>query len=644
MTLFGYAGQILRIDLTTQNISLLPTANYTDRFLGGRGIAAKIYWDETGPDTRALEPANCLVFITGPVAGFPRFAGCRWEICGKSAEMRPEAFSNANFGGSWGSWLKYAGYDGIAVIGKAAQPVYLLIDNGKAEIKEAAGLWGKTTIETEKILQSLYGPEARVLEIGPAAENMVTFSTILASEDSSGSSGFGAVMGSKNLKAIVVLAEPKKRPLAADPEKLNALAQEIYTLKTRNYENYAHESRPSGKVKACYGCINGCTRSYYKAEDNYQYKSFCQSSSVYMRPAMDFYGPGEKADDVSRLGNRLCDQYGLDTAVFSPLLDWLILCFEKGVLSEAETGLPFSRFGSQEFIEVLLHKISYREGFGDVLAEGALRAAEKIGRGAPQLVNEIIITRAGETRDYDPRLILANAMIYATEPRRAIQLLHASALPLKRWINWLEGTWKDALLTTEVMHNVAETFWGGIDSLDFSSYQGKALAAKKIQDYGYVKESLIMCDFTWPIYTVQPPDKSIGPGTLEARITSAITGRDLDENALLTIGERVFNLQRAIFLRQGWGGRQGDNLMGYLFEEPINWTFFDPELLVPDKTGQPVTMKGSILDRAGFEKIKDDYYQARGWDVASGLPTAAKLQSLDLTDIAEGLKKEKLMK
>jgi aldehyde:ferredoxin oxidoreductase len=643
MTLFGYAGQILRIDLSNQQISELPTANYADRFLGGRGIAAKIYWDETGPETRALGPENCLVFITGPVAGFTRFAGCRWQICGKSAEMEPEAFSYANFGGSWGAWLKYAGFDGIAVIGKSEKPVYMLIDNGRVEIKNAVHLWGKTTMETQEILHSVYGAEARILEIGPAGENLVTFSTILASENASGSSGFGAVMGSKNLKAIVVKAEPKKLPQAADPAKLSALAKQVLELRTKNYENYGHETPSTGRITACYGCISGCTRAYYAAENNRRYKSFCQSSAVYMGPAFKYYGQNEQASQVNRLANRLCDQYGLDTAIFSPMLDWLYQCYEKGIISETETGLPFSRFGSQEFLETIIHKISYRNGFGEILAQGTLRAAEKIGKGSQDLISQGIITRAGETRDYDPRLILANAMIYATEPRRAIQLLHATSLPLKRWVNWLEG-WKDAFLSAEVMQNLANSFWGGPESLDFSSYNGKAQAAKKIQDYGYVKESLILCDLAWPIYPVQPPDKTIGPGTLESRIVSAITGRDLDEKALLEIGERIFNLQRAILLLQGWGGRNGDTLMGYLFKEPITFTFFDPELLVPDKNGQPVSRKGSILNQAAFEKLKDDYYEARGWDITTGLPTVEKMQALKLDVIAAALKQSNLVK
>ncbi|HSW57766.1 MAG TPA: aldehyde ferredoxin oxidoreductase N-terminal domain-containing protein [Dehalococcoidales bacterium] len=637
MALFGYAGKILRVDLSSRRIENLDTADYVGRFLGGRGIGAKIYWDETGPQTRALEPANCLVIMTGPLAGFTRLSGSRWQICGKSAEMEPEAFSYAGLGGSWGAWLKYAGFDGLAVLGKADSPVYILVEPGRTEIRGAADLWGKTTVEASQILQTRYGTDARILDIGPAAENQVTFSTVLASENSSGSSGFGAVMGSKNLKAIVVRAGSKIRPQAAHPSVLQSLVGQIVDLHKKNYENYGHETPISGRPAACYGCIRGCTRAYYAAPNNLQYKSFCQSSAVYMGPAIKYYGAGEKAVEVNKLANRLCDEYGLDTAILEPMLDWLFQCYQKGILSESETGLPLSSFGSQEFIEAVVHQISYRQGFGNILAAGTLRAAANIGRGSGDLVHKIIITRAGETRDYDPRLILANAMIYATEPRRAIHLLHASGLPLKRWLNWLEG-WQDAFLNTEVIRDIAMNYWGSEKALDFSSYEGKAGAACKIQDYGYVKESLILCDLAWPIYAVNPPDRTIGPGTLESRLVSAVTGQDMDERELLRTGERIFNLQRAILLRQGWGGRQGDTLMGYLFREPIEWTFFDPQLIAPDKNGQPLSRKNAILDVAAFEKIKDEYYQIRGWEVSSGLPVASGMNSLNLDDVSAGLR------
>jgi len=640
VTKFGYTGEILKVDLSRQKITKLKTADYSERFLGGRGIAAKIYWDQTTPETKALDPKNCLIFITGPIAGFTRFSGCRWQICGKSPMMEPEAFSYANLGGSWGAWLKYAGYDGIVVTGKASNPVYLYIDSeGRVEIRNADHLWGRNTVETQEILQSEHGKEARILCIGPAAENMVTFATVLAAENSSGSSGLGCVIGYKGLKAIVVKAENKKRPEASAPESLQSLAKHVYEINKRNWEE-GHEKTLTGRLTACYGCISGCSRRTYIAENNHKFKSFCQATLVYLKPAIKYYGAGT---DVGHLGERLCDKFGLDTIVMEPLIIWLERCYSAGILSDKETGLPLSRIGSIEFIETLVRKISFREGFGDILSKGIQKAAKVVGRGSEKFINDIIANRAGEVLEYDPRLMLANALLYATEPRRPIQLLHAIAFPLRRWVWWHQGV-DGSFLSTEILKNIAEIYWGSSEAGLFTTYAGKALAAKKIQDYGYVKDSLILCDLIWPIYQVHSEDSRLGLGTLESQIVSAITGRDIDESKLLTIGERIFNLQRAIMIRQKWGGRQGDTILDYFYEEPTQGVYFDPECVVPDKDGKAVSMKGNVMNRVDFEKMKDEYYSLRGWDVASGLQTKNKLKELDLDDIAIELEKSDYLK
>ena len=153
---------------------------------------------------------------------------------------------------------------------------------------------------------------------------------------------------------------------------------------------------------------------------------------------------------------------------------------------------------------------------------------------------------------------------------------------------------------------------------DFSTYRGKALAAKKIQDYAYVKESLVLCDLSWPIYQVKDVDESLGFLTLESRIAKAITGRKTDERELAETGERIYNLQRAILIRQGWGGRRGDTIPEYLFTEPMNSVFFNRDCIVAGKDGQPVSLKGTVIDRAGFEQMKDEYYTLRGLEPGHG--------------------------
>jgi aldehyde:ferredoxin oxidoreductase len=641
MTNYGYAGKILKIDLSTGRIDRLATGDYADLFLGGRGIAARIYWDETKPETGAYSAGNYLVFITGPLAGFMGFSGCRWQVCGRSPEMEPEAFSYANFGGSWGAYLKYAGYDGLAVTGQADKPVYIVINEGDAAIKDASYLWGKTTVETENILREELGQDTRVMSIGPAAESRVTFATILASENASGSSGFGGVMGAKKLKAVAVKADNRHRPPAADPEKVRELAALVRRMRTKNFEDYGHILPGKMKLTSCYGCISGCTRFIYKAENGHTFKSFCAASGVYMGPAMKYYGP-EKGAEASLLAGRLCDKFGLDTITLSPLINWLDQCYQAGILSDKETGLPLSRIGSVEFIETLVRQLCLREGFGDILAQGVIRAAKYVGRGSEQLLSVKSLSRSGEGYEYDPRLMLANAISYATEPRRAVHIHHAVVLPLSRWFNWTEQKWKDAFLNTDILRDIAEKYWGGPDAFDFSTYRGKALAAMHIQNYGYLKESLILCDLAWPIYQVQDIDKNLGMGTLESRIVSAITGRQIDEAELLKTGERIYNLQRAILNRQGWGGRLGDTLPDFLFTEPVKGAFFDPGGLAPGKGGQIISRKGAVIDREQFEKLKDEYYTLRGWDVKTGFQTRAKLLELKLGDVADDLGKRGL--
>jgi aldehyde:ferredoxin oxidoreductase len=630
---YGYAGEILKIDLTSRTITRIATSKYTARFLGGRGIAAKIYWDENPPQAGAFDPQNRLIFMSGPVAGFTRFAGSRVEICGKSPLNNPESFSYASLGGSWGSWLKFAGYDGLVVTGKAERPVYIYLNSeGKVEIRDAAHLWGKITHDTQDALLAELGNEVKTLEIGPAAENRVYYALGLASQNSTFGGGLAAVMGSKNLKAIAIDVKEKIVPVAANPEQLQNLAKQVLDIYSRNWED-GRQKTLTGKISACFGCVRGCSRRSYEAENGRKFRSYCQSTMVYLGHALKY--SQTEGIEVSRLATRLCDKYGLDSMVMQPLIDWLNLCYQQGILSESETGLPLSKIGSAEFFETLVNKISYREGFGDILARGTIRAAEYVGKGSQKLLSKAgVATRTSEKGDYDPRLILANALIYATEPKKSILMLHAIAQPLRRWVNWhnkLEGSF----LSSEIYQDIAGKYWGGKQAVDFCTTEGKALAAKKIQDYGCVKESLVICDATWPIYQVLDVDNSIVCSTLESRIVSAITGRQIDEKELLKIGERVFNLQRAIMLREGWGGRQGDFLLDYFHEEPLESVYWSADCLVPDKDGKVVSRKGAVVDRNDFEKMKSEYYLLRGWDVESGSPTRSKMAELDLSDIAD---------
>ena len=630
MAEFGYMGDLLDVDLTNKTTRVIQTSDFSDRFIGGRGIAAKIYWDEVSSGVNAFDPENHLIFVTGPLTGFTGLASSRWQVCGKSPAMNPGSFSYANLGGGWGTWLKYAGFDGIIVHGASDRPVYLFVHYGNAEIRDAAFLWGRTAVEACDELKAKHGEKVKVIAMGPAGENKVSFATLLADDGSSGSSGFGAVMGSKMLKAIAVSGN--KRPQAANPEKLRLLADRANRLKRDSWGGFNPPTSATLKPQPCYGCM-GCFRKSYKTEKGKRFKYFCQAASVYRVPATQYYNG---MNDVPLLAIRLCDEYGLDTAVLQPMIGWLIKCYEEGVLKESETGLPLSKIGSAEFIEALVKMISFRNGFGDILAQGTIKAAESIGKEAQALLVYTVMTRANEQKDYDPRLILKNALLYATEPRRPIQQLHEVSHTLIRWLDWLDGV-KGAVVSSEAFRVISETFWGSTAAADLSNYEGKALAAKTIQDRAYAKECLILCDIFWPIKWVTHAEDPIGDPTLENKIFSAVMGLEKDETGLTKVGERVFNLQRAILLREGWGGRDGDILFDDLHERPLQPLFFDPKCLVPGPKGKPISRQGEVVDRDKFEKMKSEYYGLRGWDVESGVPTREKLGELSLLDIANAL-------
>jgi aldehyde:ferredoxin oxidoreductase len=634
---FGYAGEILKVDLSGGGMTRLPTADYAGRFLGGRGIAAKLYWDMVPPSARAYDPDNCLVYITGPAAGFMRLAGCRWQVCGKTAIADPETFSYANLGDRWGSRLKYAGFDGLVAQGKAEKPVYLLIRDGAAEIKDASTLWGKSAFDAADVLKDDWGIDACVLTIGPAAENKVVFATMITDDGASGGSGLGAVMGSKNLKAIVVSGN--KKPAAADPVRLSDIADRLSQIRKDTWKNWLDDIPGKTSLRACYGCSSGCFRKAYNYEGR-RYKFFCQAMHVYWNTAEKRHEPDWQ--ETAMYASRLCDRYGLDTIIMQPMIEWLARCFDEGLINESATGLPLSRLGSAEFIETLTRMIALREGFGDILARGTLKAAATLGTRARELAETSVLTRASEMKDYDPRLIITNTLLYATEPRRPINQVHELTHALWMWRNSIKKM-EGAFLSTNDFINIAKIFWGGESAADFSTYEGKALAAKKIQDRTYAKESSILCDFLWPVIWVRFADDHTGDPSLESQVISAITGRDIDEAGLNLIGERVFNLQRSIFARQGRKGREDDTLLDYLHDTSMENMFFNPDCIVPGKNGEIVSRKGAKIDRKDFENLKSEYYALRGWDVVSGLPAEKKLRELDLADIAADLKARRII-
>ena len=364
----------------------------------------------------------------------------------------------------------------------------------------------------------------------------------------------------------------------------------------------------------------------------------CQSSVFYEIRARRYYG---ELNEVPFEANKLCDDYGVDTHAIETMIMWLSRCYRADLLSDEQTGLPLSQIGSKEFIETLLSKISHREGFGDLLAQGTHKAAEALGSKAEELITDYM-TWTGYNSVYGARLYITTGLLYAMEPRLPIQQLHEISPLIMMWAAQAAG-FGESYLNSEGIRAIAKRFWGSEIAADFSTYEGKALAAARIQDREYAKECLILCDFIWPIFHSVLSEDHVGDPTLESQVCAAVTGRDIDEQGLYKIGERVFNLQRAILAREGHRGREHDCLEEFNFAIPLKGDFGNPNCIVPGKDGEVFSRKGMVVEREKFEQMKDEYYQIRGWDVATGLQERAKLEELNLEWVAEKLGSEGLL-
>jgi len=629
----GYAGKILRVDLSSGSSTLIPTREYATRFLGGRGIAAKIYWDEVSPQTGPFDAQNRLLFLTGPLAGFHGLAGSRWQVCGKSPATHPEGFCYSNLGGSWGAQLKLAGYDGLVIEGKSDKPVYLYIQDDTVQIREATSLWGKRAVEVRQDLKIELGNSVRVVTTGTAGDHLVPFATLLADNDATGSCGLAAVMGSKNLKAIAVRGSGSVK--AAHPDRLRDLTSHIRRLKEEPFITLIPMAEPNLKREACYGCIQGCQRAAFEASDGTRSKFMCQSALFYLERALRHYG---EWNEVPFRAGYLCNDYGLDTNVLETMITWLSRCRRSGILNDDNTGIPLSRMGSLEFIETLVRKIALREGFGEVLAQGIWEAAQVVGQDSGDLITADYTIKAGQNAWYQPRMFIVTGLLYAMEPRQPIQQLHEVGILSMKWL-WWAAQQEGGYLSSQMLRAIARRFWGSEVAADFSTYEGKALAAKKIQDREYAKESLILCDLSWPITDVVKSEDHLGDATLESQVLSAVTGKEVDEEELYRFGERVFNLQRAILVREGHRARQDDSLSDYHYNVPLKRALFNPECLAPGKDGEVISRKGAMVDREKFEQMKTEYYQLRGWDTSTGLQPKGKLEELGLADVASEMER-----
>jgi aldehyde:ferredoxin oxidoreductase len=403
-----WAGKILRVDLTEGKIEKEPTSRYVEDYFGGIGIGSRIFWEEVPPDTRAFDPNNLLMFNTGPLTG--TLFGNKATVASKTPERANDPYVFVGMGGQLPSEIKYAGYDHIVIKGKAERPAYLFINDDSVEIKDARHLWGMDTNETqERIKEELEDPDVQVACIGPAGENLVVYALILHDIDNTASRKVGAVMGSKNLKAIAVRGTRGLK--IADPKAFLELYDEFY-------EDFAHgQASAFGKTQHREGISRQIAEGYqyaYGAEipDQVPHSPMIDFLKKNMVGAMgcgfcplqchqNFRVPGVgngattcvnyfgliyqkmyNPNDFELWWERtmLANKYGVDSMSIEMLGGWLMELYERGIITAADTdGVPMER-GSREAIRSLIEKLAKKEGFGKFLAEGIAPAAKKIGK------------------------------------------------------------------------------------------------------------------------------------------------------------------------------------------------------------------------------------------------------------------------
>jgi aldehyde:ferredoxin oxidoreductase len=331
------------------------------------------------------------------------------------------------------------------------------------------------------------------------------------------------------------------------------------------------------------------------------------------------------------------------------LIDWLHNCFEKGILTEDETGLPLAKIGSLEFIEAFVNTVVNRKGFGELLSQGTRRASIERGKEAEE-VGLTRVTPSGYLNDaYGARVFLITSLFYATEPRNPIIQHHEVNFFLLKWALWYTTSGAMSPITADDTRRIAARAWGGEKAVDFSTYDGKAKAAFIIQNRQHAKETMVGCDRYYPLLDTNQTEDHMGDPTFVPQFFEAVTGRTMSEDDYLRLGERSVNLQRAIQGQEGRKGRESDALAEFNFTEPVETSegvfgMFNPDLELPGPGDEIAVRKGKTLDRAEFERMKDEYYQFRGWDVATGLQTKETLNNLGIGDLCGEMEKLGLLK
>lgn len=618
----GYTGNILHVNLSDGSWSVEhPDEAFYRRYLGGGAMAAYYLLREVPAGCDPLGPDNVLVFAPSVMVGTPASGMVRFTVAAKSPLTG--GIGKAEAGGFWGAELKFAGFDAVVVKGRSPEPVYLWVHDGEVELRAASHLTGKLSDEAEEtIRQELGEPKARVAQMGPAGEKFVRFACVVNNlKHFNGRTGMGAVMASKNLRAIAVRG--RGRLEFANPKEIQRLAKwyvdqgghvltELGTanmvrsldaggiLPTRNFVSGSFEAAEaiSGetmrdtileKAEGCFACYVRCKRAV-SAEEPYRV------DPRFGGPEYESIGAFGSLCGVSDLvaiakANQICNSYVADVISTGAAIAFAMECYEKGILTQKDTDGLDLRFANAAAMVKLAERIMRREGLGDVLAEGVLRASKTIGRGSEQFAMHV---KGQEFPMHEPRGKVMLALAYALSPTGAdhIEAPHDPVLAA-------EGPTFDRLKPLGILETLPP----------------RLLDERKVRAFVYLQQlwtsynSLGVCNF------VSFPGFRYWTSETLLELVQAVTGWNFSLFELQKVGERFVNMARAFNVREGLSA-QDDVLPDRLFE--------------PLEGG---LLEGAALDRGEFENARRTYYGMMGWDPETGVPSRTKLAELDIAGL-----------
>jgi aldehyde:ferredoxin oxidoreductase len=687
----GYAGKILRLNLTERKVGVIPTSKY-QHWMGGHGMGSAIFFDLVKDKTiDGFHPANVVTMMTSPLSGtlVPAASG-RTEVQGIGVQSYPIGwFTRSNLGGRFSAMLKFAGWDGVVIQGKADKPVWIDIRDDNVRIRDCAplSLWGQETWDCQETIWEEVAAGGKyddwnspsgekggkttqrpaVVTIGPAGENQSRLACLIHdASNAAGQGGFGAVFGSKNLKAISVIGTGQVE--INDPKMLMATrlwqkenyAFDLAHLKQTSF-TFQFQSPPApiilwkkGRPKidqrpqACVGCHSGC-RARYK--DTLGNEASCIASAFYW---------DARSLDIQRTASDLINQYGVNAVEMFFGLLYIFTLLRTRQLKTAkipDCPLDFSKYGSKEFVEQFVKMIAYgndgkgnESQFGKDLLDGFVRAAEKWGRRKGDLDSGILAFPYW-------------GLPLHKEPRAQVYWGYGTLLG-DRDINehdfdWIKGEATNAktsgiepsLTAEEVVKIVTDKmvpFQGDLDMLDFSEnniYSEHMAKMVSWQRYytRFWKQSMLFCDSRWPDFVnIHRPDKIGSTGIVEPKYINAVTGKDFSFLDGINLGRKIWNLDHAIWTLQG-RHRDMVHFADNVYKRRPPFPAEVPNAYMPGKENGKWDYYGysyRTLDRDKFDEFKTRFYRLQGWDIATGYPTRAALEPLGLGYVADELEKD----